>query len=494
MNRSLALESISDTPSKWDILVIGGGATGLGIALDATLRGFRTLIVEQNDFSSETSSRSTKLIHGGVRYLKQGNVSLVRESLLERSRLLTNAAEFVNWRRFVIPAAGFGDKLFYGAGLKLYDLLGSVPAHRSEIIGRQMAKSLLPGLSDQRFSGGISYWDGQFDDAGLAIAIGSEIHNHGGTILNYAKVRSFISENEKLRGAIVRDEESGNCFEVRSRVIVNATGVFSDSLRTEADPSAAPIIATSRGSHIVIPNRFVGDSTALMIPKTSDGRVLFAIPWMNRLLVGTTDVATSRPCVSPSTTPEEVAYLIDHLNRFTREKVDHSHILSAFAGLRPLVKTRRKNRSSAIPRDHLIEISPSGLVTVAGGKWTTFRKMAEDTVDRIIANGSLSPAPCKTQNHAIKLPGMRSENPNLLHPDLPISPDQIRHAVESTMARTVEDVLSRRTRCLLLDARASAGIAKVVASEMACHLGREQSWIDRQATEFQTLAQHHLCD
>jgi glycerol-3-phosphate dehydrogenase len=494
MNRGSELKSIPNTSSKFDVLVIGGGATGLGIALDATLRGFRALLVEQGDFSSGTSSRSTKLIHGGIRYLRQLNISLVRESLLERARLLENAGSFANWRRFVIPVSGISDQLFYGLGLKLYDLLGGDSERKSGMISRSETISLLPGLSDHDFAGGVSYWDGQFDDAGLAIALASEVYKGGGSLLNYAKVESFIHENGKIFGAIVRDEESGDCFEVRSQVVVNATGVFADDLRTKSNPSTLPIIAASRGSHIVIPSRFLGKSTALMIPKTTDGRVLFAIPWMNRILVGTTDIPIENPCRTPSPEPKEISFLLDHINRFTRERVTRSHVLSAFAGLRPLVRTRRGRTSSAIPRDHLIETGPSGLVTVAGGKWTTYRKMAEDAIDHIIANGTLAKAPCKTRNHRIPLDHVSVESPALLHRDLPITRDHIRHAAVNTMARTVEDVLSRRTRCLLLDARASSEIASTVAIEMAGHLGRDQRWIDQQTTDFRALAEQHLCD
>ena len=484
--RKKELDRALSADKPFDVLIIGGGATGLGVAWDAATRGFSTLVVERGDFASGTSSRSTKLIHGGVRYLRQGNLSLVRESLRERGLLLRNAAGHVNWREFVIPVAGWLDKAFYGAGLKAYDLLaGGNEGRASSWLNREETLSRIPGLRADGVVGGVSYHDGQFDDAELALALVEVIREAGGAALNHVDCVGLVKENGRVRGVRLRDGIDGLEFELKARVVVNAAGVFGDGLRNLDRPGCVKLITASRGSHLVLPRDRLGGESALMVPKTSDGRVLFAIPWHDRVLLGTTDVATEAIEAEPVPDEAEIEFMLEHANRYLEGRTERKEVLSMFAGLRPLVASGKGGGTSALSREHVIETSLSGLISVAGGKWTTFRRMAEMVVNRAIIVGGFESVPCRTE--ALRLHPLRRRTGDPLHPALPITRDDVERAVREQMAERLEDVLSRRTRCLLLDARASGEVAPEVAALMADLAGHNKAWLERELDDYGRL-------
>jgi glycerol-3-phosphate dehydrogenase len=482
VNRDDAIRSLQ-SGELWDVLVIGGGATGLGTALDAAARGYRTALLEQHDFAKGTSSRSTKLIHGGVRYLRQGDVTLVRESLRERGYLLRNAPHLVHVQPFVVPAYGWWQKLFYGAGLKLYDLLsGDLSIGRSQFISRDETRHDLPTVRPDGLSGGVRYFDGQFDDARLAIALAQTVFDQGGVAVNYVPVLRLMKDNGRVCGVAARDAETGTEFEIRARVVVNATGVFSDAVRSLDESQAEPLLSVSQGAHIVLPRSFLPGQSALMVPKTADGRVLFAIPWHKRVLVGTTDIPVVGTPIEPRPFAEEIEFLRDHTGKYLGVTPDPGDILSAFAGLRPLVKSRAAGKTAQLSRSHTLIISRSGLVTITGGKWTTYRKMAEDTVDAAAKVADLPAGKSPTSELPLRKSDAVTEN----------EAEKAIHAVRYEMARTVEDVLARRTRTLFLDAAAARRAAPHVAETMAAELGRDASWQTTQTEAFEQLAAGYL--
>lgn len=478
MNRERAIERLRT--EQFDILIIGGGATGLGAAVDASARGYRTALIEAVDFASATSSRSTKLIHGGVRYLRQGNIALVREALYERTLLLRNAPQLVNELPFIVPAYGFFDLAYYSAGLKAYDALaGDSGAPRSRILSPRTATTHIPTLKTHRMRGAILYTDAQFDDAHLALALARTAHDLGAAVANYTQADAFLAQDGKLCGAIAVDRGSGERFSIDAHAVINAAGIFADDVRRIDDPRAHPLLAFSRGTHIVLPSSVLGEAqTALLIPRTADKRVLFAIPWHDRTLVGTTEVAVEVPELEPRATDEEIQYLISTLNRYLRRPVSELDILSAWAGLRPLIN--RKSASTAnLSREHLIEVSATGLVTVTGGKWTTYRKMAQDAVDAAAAQARLAPVACKTPELRLHC----YEAPLLISLE-----ERVALAAREEMARTLADVLARRTRALFLDAKSARDQAPAVAAALARALGRDSAWATAQVREFSALA------
>ena len=519
MNRDEALRALEEQ-DPWDVLIIGGGATGLGTAVDAASRGYRTLLLEQHDFAKATSSRSTKLVHGGVRYLRQGNISLVRESLRERARLLQNAPHLARRQSFIVPAYAALDKPFYGIGLKLYDALaGKLRLGPSKIISRRETIDALPNVQPQKLRGGVRYLDGQFDDARLAMALAHTVFDRGGIALNYVPVVRLLKENNRACGVIAQDAESGREFELRARVVVNATGVFADSVRAMDEPEARRLVTPSQGAHIVVDRSFLPGESALMVPKTADGRVLFAIPWHGRIVIGTTDVAVAEIRIEPRPLTEEVGFLLEHAARYLERPPGRDDVLSTFAGLRPLVSSTGSNETSRISRDHTIVVSLSGLVTITGGKWTTYRKMAEDAVNTAVEVAALPERTCVTRDlrlhgGASEFTGASSEPPwsaygsdaeklqllareniewnRRLHPRLPYVATEVVWAARFEMARTVEDVLARRTRALFFDANAAIEAAPHVARLLAAELKRNSAWQERQITTFTELAQAYL--
>jgi glycerol-3-phosphate dehydrogenase len=517
MDRGAMLERLHDESVEWDMLVIGGGATGLGTAIDASSRGYRTLLVEQSDFAKGTSSRSTKLVHGGVRYLQQGNVSLVLEALEERGLLRQNAPHLVHDLPFVVPNYDWWEGPFYGIGLRLYDVLaGRHGFGKSRNLSREETLEHLPTIETEGLRGGVLYYDGQFDDARLAIDMAQTAAGLGGTLLNYAPVLGLLKSDGMVRGAVVRDVESGRETEVRARVVINATGAFCDAVRRMDDAGARPMIRPSQGVHIVLGRDFLPGSSAIMVPHTDDGRVLFAIPWLDRVIVGTTDTPVSEATLEPRPLPEELDFLLTHAARYLTKDPTPADVKSAFAGIRPLVGKLDDANSAAISRDHTIHISESCLVTIAGGKWTTYRKMAEDVVDQAATLAQLVDRRCVTRELNLHgyhrdaasfgaLAGYGADAPaindllqkeprygELLHEDLPRRAGEVVWAVREEMARTVEDFLARRTRSLLLDARASLEMAPKVAALMAEELGRDQAWQEEQVRAYEELARAHV--
>jgi len=468
----------------WDVLIIGGGASGLGAAVDSAARGYRTLLVEARDFASGTSMCSTKLIHGGVRYLRQGDIGMVRNALRERSFLLRNAPHLVHPLAFIIPAWNQIDRLMFAGGLKLYDLLsGWHNLSASQSLNRQEVLAALPGLKSTGLCGGIRYWDGQFDDARLAITLMRTATDLGATCLNYLPAIRLLKTNDRVTGAVLRDAETGEEFAVTARAIINASGVHADSVRQLDDAKAPPLLTPSQGIHLVFDADFLPGQQALMIPKTEDGRVMFAIPWQGKVLLGTTD--TPRPELQQFNDPQPLEEEIDFLLRtaagvLTRPPT-RADIRSAFAGLRPLIhpnNTDEKN-TAALSREHAVLVSPSGLITLTGGKWTTYRLMAEQVIDKACGVAGLNAVPCPTQT--LKLHGCPSGptsnaygtdapqlaalpgHDQLLHPNLPYTEAMVRFAIRHEAARTIEDILARRTRALFHDAAAAEATIERIA-------------------------------
>ncbi|MGA8841086.1 MAG: glycerol-3-phosphate dehydrogenase/oxidase [Candidatus Aquilonibacter sp.] len=453
----------------FDVVVIGGGASGLGAAVDAISRGYKTALVEAVDFAKATSSRSTKLIHGGVRYLAEGDIHLVREALRERAILRKNAPHLVSDLGFICPAYRWYEAPYYFAGLTAYDLLaGSSNLGRSAYLSPRQTLEHLPALRAQGLRGSIRYHDGQFDDSRLAISLARTAIDRGAVVVNYARVVGFERNGARLAEVRVRDEERSIEVNVRARVVVNATGIFSDELRRLDDPASRPLLSLSRGSHIVVPHEVFPGKDALLVPKTDDGRVLFIIPWHDHVLIGTTDIAEAQPSLDPVPTQEEIDYLLHHAARYLERPISRSQITATYCGLRPLVDGAAAS-TARLSREHVVETSISGLVTIAGGKWTTYRQMAQDTIDVAGKVGGLAAAPCRTHDLPLNeslLPGTGAK----LHPNLAYTEDDVVHAIRYEMARTVDDVLSRRTRASFLDERASAACAPRVAALLASEL------------------------
>ncbi len=517
VKRAQSIQALEDGSTIWDVLVIGGGATGLATALDAAARGFRTALVEQDDFAKGTSSRSTKLIHGGFRYLKQGNVPLVMESLRERGLLLRNAPHIVRPLSFVVPAYRWWEAPFYMAGLKLYDALaGRLGIAPADLLNGAEAAELVPTIEPAGLTGGIQYYDAQFDDARLAICLARTLADLGGAPANYVRVESFLKRDGRVTGVVARDLETDAELEIRARVTINASGVFTDELRREDDAEAPGLMMTSQGVHIVLDRSFLPGDSAIMIPKTDDGRILFAIPWRDRVLIGTTDTPLPEPSLEPRALPDEIEFLIQHAARYLTKDPTESDVLSVFAGLRPLVKAGDGKDTSKLSRNHRIVVSDSGLVTITGGKWTTCRKMAEEAIDRAIKVGGLERRPATTEElklhgageevdsaaggdarwrdygtDAARLEELVSGNPEWgrpLHPRLDCCAAEVVFGARHEMARDLEDVLSRRTRALLLDANAAVEIAPQVAKLLAKELGRDKAWEKEQVGGFEKLA------
>jgi glycerol-3-phosphate dehydrogenase len=503
MNRA---EAVARIPDEYDVLVIGGGATGLGTALDATTRGYRTLLLTSDDFSQATSSRSTKLIHGGVRYLERGDIKLVREALHERGLLLRNAPNIVHDLRFLIPCYSYRQIAYYGTGLKLYDLLaGGLNLTASGPVWKERAVTMAPTVNTSGLKGGVAYSDGQFNDSRLAIALARTAQANGAVLANYVKVTGLVKQSGRLTGATAVDQIDGQEYTVRAKVVVNATGIFTDQLRHLDDPEAAPIMAQSQGTHIVLDRAFLPGDAAILVPKTSDGRVVFIIPWEGRTLVGTTDIAVSGPEMEPVPSEEEIRFLLRYAALYLSTAPRREDVLSAFAGLRPLVKGSAGS-TAQLSRDHTLLVSDSGLVTITGGKWTTYRRMAQDTVTRAAQVAGLPAQPCVTER--LKLSGSSSIDPRwrelgataqeifdyerrysgMLHPRLPYSHAMAAYVIDHEMPVNLDDVLSRRLRALLLDADASVEAAPDVARLMAEKAGHDSRWVESQVQRYRDLA------
>ncbi|MDR1280723.1 MAG: glycerol-3-phosphate dehydrogenase/oxidase [Opitutaceae bacterium] len=508
----------------FDVLVIGGGATGLGAAVDAAARGHRVALVEQDDFAKGTSSRSTKLVHGGVRYLKQGNVKLVREALHERGRLAKNAPHLVHNMEFVIPNYTRFEQAFYGIGMKVYDrLAGRLGLGRSLVLGRDETVRRLPTVETRGLKGGVLYHDGQFDDSRLAINLAQTAAGLGAVVVNYCKCTGFVKGGDgQIKGVRVHDEEAGAGggdgaeFEVHAKAVINATGVFVDELRKQAEPAATDLVTVSQGIHLVLPKKFLPGNAALMVPKTADGRVLFAVPWHDCVVVGTTDTPRPAASLEPRALDEEYEFVMTHAQKYLALDPTDSDVLSVFAGLRPLVKSGHGGSTAALSRDHTIVVGKTGLITITGGKWTTYRRMAEDVINHVEKLAGLARRPCRTADMPVRgatgvgdeceaaagslavygadatgvraLANSRPEWAERIHPALPYLRAEVIWHARQEMARTVEDVLARRTRALLIDARASIEAAGCVAGLLAGEQGRDGAWQRNQCDAYARLA------
>jgi glycerol-3-phosphate dehydrogenase len=518
MNRTEALLKIQNCSKPFDIVIVGGGATGLGAAVDAASRGHSVALIEQADFAKGTSSRSTKLVHGGVRYLQQGNLPLVRHALRERELLYRNAPHLVHKRSFIIPTYSWQESLFYGTGLKVYDrLAGSLSFGASHCLSRAETMHRLPTLEPSQLYGSVVYQDGQFDDARLAINLAQTATTLGAAVVNYVRCLSLLKHNGQSAGIRAKDMETEAEFDILAKVVVNATGVFVDAIRQLDNSDQTVLVKPSQGIHIVLPRKFLPGEDALLIPKTVDGRVLFVIPWHGQVLLGTTDTPIENPLLEPHALPEEVRFILEHAAQYLVETPTPSDVLSIHAGLRPLVRPSESRKTSSISRDHRIVVSSSGLITIAGGKWTTYRKMAEDVIDQAELVGGLAQRSCQTQT--LQIHGWTHESiaethlipygsdaqairalihqqihqqPDLsqrLHPQLEYRQAEVIWQVRHEMARQVEDVLARRIRLLFLDARASVQCAPTVAQLIAQELELKEDWIETQLQSYRKLAE-----
>jgi len=520
MNRDDALCIVQERKEPWDVVIIGGGATGLGAGVEAAARGYATLVLEQHDFAKGTSSRSTKLIHGGVRYLAQGHLGLVRTALYERELLLRNAPHLVHDLPFIVPAYRLWELPLYFAGLKTYDLLaGKLGRGSSRLLSRVATLERASALVPRDLRGGVLYHDCQFDDARLAITLARTLFDLGGTAVNYTRATGLLKEAGRVCGVRARDVETGREFEVRGRAIVNAAGAFVDQVLRMDDPADHPLITPSQGIHIVVERQALPDDCAVVVPHTDDSRILFAIPWHGKVLIGTTDTPVRDATLEPRPLADELGFLLENAARYLTTLPQPSEILSIFAGIRPLVAGGARQRTSSVSRDQHLETSSSGLVTITGGKWTTYRHMGEETIDAAAGVAGLPPAMSRTRelplhgwttdgtpNDSLSVYGtdrrairdIASADPSLLeplHPRLPYIKAEVIWAAREEMARTVEDVLARRTRSLLLDARASIEAAPAVAALLANEMSRSGDWARSQVEEYTALARgYYQCN
>ena len=518
MKRDEMLRQACERKEPWDIIIVGGGATGAGVAVDAATRGYAVLLLEQHDFGKGTSSRSTKLVHGGVRYLEQGNISLVMEALKERGLLRQNAPHLVNELACVVPRYAWWEGPFYGIGLKLYELLaGKYGFGKSHSISREEALEQLPNVNPGGLTGGIVYYDGQFDDTRLLINLIATAADHGATLLNYAKVTALTKGSDNIvNGVQWQDVESGETFHVRGKVIVNATGAFTDSVRRLAEPDSPEMIAPSQGAHLVLDRSFLPGKSAILVPHTKDGRVMFAIPWHGHTLVGTTDTAIEQPSLEPVAMDTEIEFILETAKLYLKKKPTRADVLSVFAGVRPLVKAAGHGKTAALSRDHTIHIDQSGLLSITGGKWTTCRQMAQDCVDQAATLANLPDSPCRTKalpihgadsnasdfgplsfygSDALAIRKLIAEEAALGQPldaALPYLAAEVVWAARAEMARTVEDILARRTRALFLNVRAALRMAPKVANILAKEFAKDDRWQAEQINYFNETAKGYL--
>lgn len=521
MNREDFIRELKVSERQWDFIVIGGGATGLGIAVDAASRGYSTVLLEQSDFAKATSGRSTKLVHGGVRYLQKGDVALVREALRERGYLKKNAPHLVRNQRFIIGNYKWWEKPFYTVGLTFYDMLsGSMSLGHSRPMRKKEVIKRLPVIEQNNLKGGVSYFDGQFDDSRMAVNLMQTAVEQGAIPVNHTRVTELVKDNKgEIAGVVAEDLIGGGKFTLRARCIINATGIFVDSIISMDNPESKPLVRPSQGVHLVVDKSFLGGTDAIMIPKTSDGRVMFGVPWHDRVILGTTDVPVKDFVLEPRALEEEVDFILETAGRYLTRKPQREDVLCVFAGLRPLAAPKNhadSKRTKEISRSHKLIVSPSGLVTITGGKWTTYRQMAEDTVNMALKTRKLASRKCHTRS--LKIHGyykgngstswldiygsdkenilkLQQENPALamkIHPDYDFTAGEVVWAVRNEMARTVDDVLARRVRALYLDARASMEMAPAVAKIIAGELGRDDAWVKAQTDDYLSIAQGYV--
>lgn len=520
MNRTNFINHIKEFNEYWDVLIIGGGASGLGCAVDSASRGYKTLLLDMHDFAKGTSSRSTKLVHGGVRYLQQGDVSLVIEALHERGLLIQNAPHLVSHQSFIVPSYKWWNGPFYGVGMKVYDALaGKLGIKKSKMLSKEEVLEKIPTLEPEGLNGGTIYYDGQFDDSRLAINLAQTAADEGAIPINYMKVTGLLKSDAGLiEGVKVLDMISGESLQINARVVINATGIFTDSILGMDNQAHQNIIQCAQGVHLVLDKEFLPGDAAIMVPHTDDGRVLFAVPWHGKALVGTTDTPIEKPSLEPIALEEEIEFILKHAKQYLSKNPERSDVKSVFAGLRPLVKPADTKSTAEISRSHHLQVSESGLVTIAGGKWTTYRKMAEDTINQASIVAGLEQVPCKTEglrihgwlknvdmsdhlyvygSDMVGVKRLLEENPewNLkLHPSLPYLKGEVIWAVRNELAITIEDILSRRTRALLLDAKTSLEMAPEVGRLIASEFGFDDAWVQQEVKEYEALAKNYILE
>ena len=514
MDRGKSLKKISKKKT-WDLIIIGGGSSGLGIALDSASRGYKTLLLEKYDFSKGTSSRSTKLVHGGVRYLQNGDISLVVEALRERGIMRKNAPHLVRDLSFVIPSYDWWNSPFYGIGLKIYDMMsGKLGLGPSTLLNKDEIVKLIPNVKKKGLKGGVIYHDGQFDDARMAISLAQTAENHGATLINYFGVEDLIKEKEMIAGVVARDSIENKSYKIMAKGVINATGVFSDSITNLDIKKRKKTIVPSQGVHIVLDKSFLAGNHAIMVPHTTDGRVLFAVPWNNYVIVGTTDTQIEKSNIEPIPLREEIKFILKNAGSYMKSAPSFKDIKSVFAGLRPLAATENNERATKeISRHHKVTVSTSGLISILGGKWTTYRKMAEDTVNTARSVAGLQERECITQNLTIhgydyssnwensmhfygtdieKIENLCSEGNSSISEKFFISKNQIIWSIRNEMAMTLEDVMARRTRSLFLDARESLRIAPKVLEIMAKEMKKNIEWIKNESANFEKVARNYI--
>lgn len=521
MNRTLFIKQLANESILWDFVVVGGGATGLGVALDAASRGFKVALLEQSDFTKATSSRSTKLVHGGVRYLAQGDVGMVVEALHERGVMKQNAPHLVKDQRFIIGNYKWWEKPFYGIGLMLYDILaGKRSLGRSLPVSKKRVIEDIPQIVTKGLKGGVVYHDGQFDDSRMAINLLQTACEQGAVAVNYVRVTKLLKDGSgKISGVEAKDELEGQSFTLQAKVVVNATGIFVDDLMQMDVPEKNKLVRPSQGVHLVVDRSFLGGETAIMIPKTSDGRVMFGVPWHGKVVLGTTDTPVKEFVLEPEALENEIDFILKTTGQYLVRQPKREDVLSVFAGLRPLAAPKHDangTKTKEISRSHKIIISPSGLITITGGKWTTYRRMAEDVVNKALSVVNLPKKPCKTKNiplhgymkkvdrsHFGYVYGSDYEKILLLakekdawserlHPEYDYIAAEVMWAIREEMAVNIEDILARRFRILFLDARAAIDMAPKVASLMAQELNKSEAWQEEQVKAFTTIAQQYL--
>ncbi len=512
-------EAIHTISKNWDIAIIGGGATGVGIAVDAASRGYKTILIEKYDFAKGTSSKSTKLVHGGVRYLANGDIKLVYSALRERGLIFQNAPHVSFVQSFVIPSYNWFGKMKFLIGLKAYDwLAGKLRIGKSVMLSKKEVIEKLPKVKTRGLLGGVQYFDGQFDDARLAVNLAQTAIEHGATVLNYAEVvRIEKDENNKVNGLTFIDRETGESHTISSKTVINASGIFVDDILKMDSPTHRNLVRPSQGTHIVIDKKFLGNEDALMIPETSDGRVLFGVPWHDKVLLGTTDTPLNEHQIEPRPLEEEIDFILNTADQYLENPPTKKDVLSIFAGLRPLAAPTNGDSGSTkeISRDHKLIASESGVITITGGKWTTYRKMAEETVNMAIETGGMEFKECRTTNLPIhgytkqkraghwqvygtdadSITQLSEQNPEWkekLHPDYDFIAAEVVWACRHEMARKVEDFLARRIRFLLLDAKASLTAAPKVARIMAQELGKDEDWVANEIKDYEQLVNNYV--
>jgi len=494
LNRSSNLKLLKENKSIFDFIIIGGGATGLGCALDASSRGYSVILLEKFDFCKGTSSKSTKLVHGGVRYLEKGQIGLVYEALKERAILKKNAPHLVKQVGFLIPAYNYFLKFYYFFGLKFYHFIaGSLSFDKPQIVNKETALKLVPNVNDNRLKGGVIFFDGQFDDSrmGIDIALSSDMNN--ALLFNYMSVESLIKENGKSNGVVAEDTLTKNKFSIHGACVINATGVFSKSIMDMDSLKFKAIIRPSQGIHLVVDKKFLNGNIGILVPKTSDGRILFAVPWLDHVILGTTDTLVNKPLIDPLPTDDEIDFILENAQKYMSIKPKREDVKSIFVGLRPLVAKDLKSKSKDISRKHKIIISDSGLVSVIGGKWTTYRKMAEKVINKSINISTLDFKKSITADLQINN-GLENidYSKKSLSKCFYLSKDLIIHFVRNEMAINLDDIMSRRSRCLFLNIKESISIAPKVVEIMAKELSMNKDWQEKQLEQFYKLTKLYL--